>query len=271
MIPLLSQVPAAPPAVPTLPDVDPSILDTLQRLADSARAFRLPPIPTLPQALEHAENLPVLIGVGLCLVGLVYLLLGWKRYHLLMMANAGVAVALLAGSYAVQTGYSAYWHWAMLGGFAIGFLITWPLVRVFVALLGAITGGSVGYLLFQGIAKSLGRGEWMGLSWIGGVIGAILLALVAIKIFQLSVMILTTLQGSTLMIAGTLIIVLKFDEARSFARAHILGDPLFLPSLIGGVFLVGLLIQFVGLGKHKKKKQQEEVDAKEQTHRETEA
>lgn len=238
-----------------LPEADPSSWGEYQKqFCDFFQAHW----DTVPQSLDellsalkamHAGH-----GILLMVAGLFYLFVGWKLFKPLVMINAAILGAVLAASATVRLGFGEYWWVGMIAGGCVLGVAAWPMMKLFVALFGGALGAALGFSTFQAAVAMMGRPELLPYAWVGAAVGALVLALLAILLFQGAVMFATSLQGSGMFVCGLLCLLFKSpgieESLTETLRAH-------RPALLFTVVCLsaaGLLVQVLAAGRQQKQK-----------------
>lgn len=246
MIDMLAQLPLAAPKAP----------DPKPFLDELARNFP----PPRSEVLDHLQNLPAWEGAVLLLAGLIYMIWGWKIFKILVTANLAVAGFFL-GQMVTTLILSAQQHppastnwpiWGGLIGAAVLAILAWPLMKFAVSLMGAVAGALGGSHLWLYLAQTY-KPEWAQYSWVGGLIGLLLLGVLAFVIFRAIIMLFTSLQGAALAVAGAICLLLHIEAWHDPVRAKLLHSHHLLPLLIIIPAAVGFIYQAFSLTRTKKK------------------
>lgn len=240
----------------TEPAVDPQAVLQLRELVTTHWEQRPH---DLAELLADLSTMPVWHGLLLIGLGVLYLLLGWRVFKLLITLNAAVLGAVLGGAVTVQIGFADGWWIGMLvGGLLLG-VLAWPMMKLFVVLFGGAVGASLGMAAFGHVIALLDKPQWESYVWVGVVIGAALLGVLAAMLFRLGVMLLTAMQGSAMFLAGVVAVAFHVGQTGENIREFLLAnEPAALLAVLG-VGLAGLVTQSASFGRHEKRKA--EVDA----------
>jgi hypothetical protein len=276
-IPVSLEVPQ--PDLPDTPDMPAEVTDVIEKLSseegqglfqqisDGLDHVQVPAMSDLPELLDQLTAMPIWQGIALALFGMLYLTTGIKWFKILVSLNAGVFGGIAGGVLAIRMGAPEQWMVGMLiGGIGLA-VLAWPLMKTFVCLCGGLVGGVFGRIVFAQIATQAGHPEWMSYSWIGVVVGALLLAVCAIHLFKFGVMMITSLQGAIMVCAGLLCILLPLGSFGPSLRNHIETQPHLAFFALIGVTLVGLSIQlmhWMGIRKRAAQAKSEEAEKKEE-------
>ena len=276
-IPVSLEVPQ--PELPDTPEVPTEMTDAIDALSseegqgvfesisDWTSQVQIPDMSDLPKLLDQLTAMPIWQGIVLVLFGMLYLTTGIKWFKMLFALNAGVLGGIAGGVLAIRMGAPEQWMVGMLiGGIGLA-VLAWPLIKTFVCIFGGLVGGVFGRIVFAQIATQAGHPEWMSYSWIGVVVGALLLAVCAIHLFKFGVMMITSLQGAIMVCAGLLCILLPLGGFGPSLRNHIETQPHLAFFALIGVTLVGLSIQLMhwtGIRKRAAQAKSEEPAKKEE-------
>ena len=241
-----------PTKVPVeVPPVAKDIVNRLTELLQTLTAGELPDIPPLADCLDMLTNMNFLYGLGLCIVGLVYLLRGWKVFKLLVALNAATIGAVVGALITIQLGMPNEWWMGMLIGASVLGLLSWPLISIFIAVFGAVAGAALGYSAFYQIVMQLRHGELVPFAWVSAIAGAILIAILTFVIFRQCVVMLTAAQGGSMLTAGALCLLFKHPTLHEIITINILQRPSLLFIIVLSFTIIGLVVQFVNTNREK--------------------
>ncbi len=183
-------------------------------------------------------NFCLTMGLGtavlLMLIGAVYLMYGWSLFKGLVTLNAA-AVGGWAGSWiGVKAGYPLA---GMITGAVVLALLTFPLRKWAVAVMGALCGVVVGV----GVWRSVGLDAEM--SWAGALIGMISFGLASFILFRGSIIMYTSIQGAMMFIVGLLGMILKYQDVTPKITHNMLSQPLIFPIAVLVPTILGLVFQ----------------------------
>jgi hypothetical protein len=179
------------------------------------------------------------IGPGLAallvLVGVIYLLFGLNIFKALVMLNAacvGAAVGMLIADKA----NAAEIPLAITGAF-IAAVLTWPLMRWAVAIMGGVFGMLLGASLWRAF------GLEPTFAWAGGGMGLILFGLLSFILFRGCVMTFMSLQGAVMLVFGVLGLVFKYHEVTPRITSCFALKPFLLPMIVFIATVLGIVYQ----------------------------
>lgn len=224
------------PDIPT-PQMPDSTM--LKKIAD----FQVPSQAEFVEGLHGLEAVP---AVALLVLGAISLVVGWKVFKLLVVANAaylgGQAGAYLGNM--IQHNGEGMWLFGMVAGGLLLAALAWPLMRYAVSVMGGLAGSFLGYGVWQTIADMTGRATFSQHAWAGALIGLITLGLLAFVIFKLVVMIFTAFEGAVLTVCGGVALLLKYEPIGASLRETLTENPLVLPMLVIIPAVIGFALQY---------------------------
>jgi hypothetical protein len=183
--------------------------------------------------------LQAVIGISF---GVIILLYGWRIYKALTAITFGI-IGLQLGLM-IGARFQRPIPCAIVGCLLL-LVLAIPLMRWAVALLGAVAGG----ILAGGIWHSCNLPQQF--VWAGALTGIVAGFMISFVVFKLSVMLFTSLSGTSLVTVGVFALIYRYETfATQPPTTHLnqlyYGNGWFLPLLlIGGTFL-GILLQFRG-------------------------
>jgi hypothetical protein len=167
------------------------------------------------------------------ILGVILLLFGINIFKFVVMLNAallGAAIGAFIGEKAGNTAVGA-----TVGGFT-GAVLSWPLLKHAVALMGGVIGAVVGASVWRLLNLNP---EFF---WAGALCGGVTFGLLSFLLFRGCVMIYTALQGSSMVVVGILALVFKYQDLAPrltqalSAKAYILPIAIFIPAMCGLIF-----------------------------------
>lgn len=198
-----------------------------------------------PQALTaNLASLSVVWAVVLLAAGLVCLLNGYRIYKSVIIVM-GLAIGAFAGYYMGKQIQAAY---IVAGCLAILLAVgCWPMMKYAVAAFGGLAGAFVGAnawaacaRLMQDSAKAQAMAENY---WIGALIGLLLFGLLAFIVFKLSVVLFTSVSGSTFAVLGGVALLLQVPAWKQPVSESLSSHPVVVPLLIVVPAVIGLIMQ----------------------------
>ncbi|MFW6155078.1 MAG: hypothetical protein ACOC95_07680 [Planctomycetota bacterium] len=189
----------------------------------------------------HLDASP-LIALALMGIGLVFLTQGWKFYRQLITLSAGY-LGLLVGSRYAERMTEPHLDLVFILGFGAVFAaLAWPAIKWAVCLFGGVIGGLAGFALWRYTSLAFDAPDLAELAWVGGLMGVIIMGLLAFVIFQVVVVVVTSFQGGMLLISGLLALSFALDGPdRSLFRrldrdVALVPLMVFIPTIIGAIF-----------------------------------
>ena len=171
--------------------------------------------------------------------GVVCLFYGWRIFKILVGICFGL-VGLFIGVWINDKligGNNVIWLATIFTGLCAFFAI--PLMRWGVSSLGALAGAI------------LTAGAWLAFGlpadyfWAGGLVGLVAGGMLSFIVFKASVMLFTSLGGSTLVATGLLAIIYKYMEDLDHERLRglIFNEKWFIPAMVLIPMVIGMIVQ----------------------------
>lgn len=225
-----------------------------QPIADAIQALKEWRFPDRAEYVQSLLNLDPLHAVLLLAAGIVYMVYGWKIFKVLVVINAavlGCAVGAMLGDMAKTQNLPVIT--TVAGGLLLA-VLAWPLMRVAVAVMGALFGSLMGDTLWAYIAQAINRPGLEQYAWAGSLIGLITLGLLGFIIFQITVMLFTSYQGTLMGASGALALLLRYPSFKIDLENRLLNDIHLLPLIIAVPSVVGFTLQYFYFSKKGGKK-----------------
>lgn len=211
--------------------------------AQTAKETSVVPVDLIWEQITALSWLQALIAVSF---GAVYLFYGWRIFKVLTAVCFGM-LGLFAG---MRIGESMGGTNSVLWGGIIGLaslaVLSIPLVKWAVSILGAVAGG----IITSGMWYAVGLPQQF--IWAGAVIGIVAGGMISFIVFKISVMLFTSLGGAGLIIVGVLALLYRYElhqvhqnenEKADFVRSLVFTHDWFLPVVLIFATFVGMLIQ----------------------------
>lgn len=222
-------------------------MDTLfilaQASSQTAKQTSVVPVDLIWEQITTLSWLQALIAVSF---GAVYLFYGWRIFKVITVVCFGM-LGLFAG---MRVGESVSGTNSVLWGGIIGLaclaVISIPLMKWAVSILGAVAGG----IVTSGMWYAVGLPQQF--IWAGAVIGIIAGGMISFIVFKISVMLFTSLGGASLIIVGVLALLYRYelhqvnlhqDKKADFVWSLVYSHDWFLPVVLIFATFVGMLIQ----------------------------
>jgi hypothetical protein len=215
--------------------------------------YVLPKIFERIDTLAHPEKLvdtlaetTWVVGAIFLTVGLLCILQGYKLYK-------GVVI-LTALAMGIVLGYKLGQHiqaQTIVAG-CLGVLLAvaaWPFMKFAVSLCGGLAGAFIGANAWSGIATHLNATSPSinippDAYWAGALIGLVLFGMLSFILFELSVVLFTSVSGSVLAVLGIIALLLQVTAWREAIGNALKANPLVMPVLIVVPAVVGLVLQY---------------------------
>jgi hypothetical protein len=190
--------------------------------------------PSQSDLLNWCQHMTPGLAALLILLGVVYLIFGYKIFKGLVMLNAaavGAAIGLALGQ-RTEMGLALM----VLCGF-VAAAVTWPLMKWAVAVMGGLAGALLGATIWQtfGLDPTF--------AWSGALSGLILFGLISFILFRGSVTMYMSLQGAAMLIFGLLGMIDKYEQVAPKITNAMMMKPFLLPMAIIIPAIVGMLYQ----------------------------
>jgi len=211
------------------------------------QVFSRPDTLAHPQpVVDHLQHMGVLWAVLFTVVGLLCLFNGYRFYK-----TATVMIALACGLFlGYRLGKEIGAEYIVSG--CLGLLmavVCFPLMRYAIAVLGGVAGAFIGANVWSGLAR-------MGLEadassaaadnyWVGALLGLMLFGLLAFILFKMSIVVLTSVAGSTLAVLGAVALVMQIAPAETSTSivSSLEANALVLPILVFVPAVIGFILQ----------------------------
>ena len=223
-------------------------------IVEKLRNLQVPSQEEFVNTLTTIEAVPAML---MLLFGLVSLLLGWKIFKGLVIANATCIGGLLGwhlGSM-VKTGNGTMWLFGMIAGGLLMAALAWPMMKYAVSAMGGLAGSFLGYGVWLYVADMMGREDLVQHAWAGALIGLITMGLLAFVMFRLVVMTFTAFEGALLTVGGALALLLKAEPVAKDVQTALQNNVHMLPLLIILPAVVGFALQYNAVHKMSLRKQ----------------
>lgn len=172
-------------------------------------------------------------------VGIVYMLYGWRIFRVLVVicfGLVGMFLGILAGNHFGTT----------IGGGVLGLalfaIVSVPLMKWCVAVLGAIAGGALTGSVWYAFGLPL---DYI---WAGVIIGVVAGGLMSFILLKTSVMLFTGLGGSIIMMVGVLALIYQYetqimDPPTQHIYNSVYQNQWFLPVVFILPTIIGMIVQ----------------------------
>jgi hypothetical protein len=169
--------------------------------------------------------------------GVVCLFYGWRVFKILVIISFAILGMGLGIVLAGKVGGDNNQILGGVVGFVVLAVISVPLMRWAVSLLGAAAGG----ILTSGIWYACQLNEEYILA--GALIGIIAGGMISFIIFKVAVMLFSSLGGSGLMVTGILALLYLYPETTEQVKELVFNESWFLPAALLVPTVVGIIVQ----------------------------
>ncbi len=169
--------------------------------------------------------------------GVVCLFYGWRVFKILVIISFAILGMGLGIVLAGKVGGDNNQILGGAAGFVVLAIISVPLMRWAVSLLGAAAGG----ILTSGIWYACQLNEEYILA--GALIGIIAGGMISFIIFKVAVMLFSSLGGSGLMVTGILALLYLYPETTEQVKELVFNESWFLPAALLIPTVVGIIVQ----------------------------
>jgi hypothetical protein len=249
--PTLGQSAISPAAPQSMAEAVRNFFDVVAGMFSRGDALAQP-----DHVIHHLQALGAVWAVVFVIVGVLCMFNGYKFYRL-----ATVSVALFLGMFA------GYWFGGKIGApyivaGCLGVLLAtlaFPLMKYAVAVFGGLSGAFIGANLWSGVAHAINviASENAGAArsvipadeyWLGALLGLLICGMLAFILFKLSVVMFTSVSGSTIAVMGVLALLLSFEPWRETVSEGLKASQLVIPLLVFVPAAIGLILQEVNSG-----------------------
>ena len=220
---------------------DATVLDIVSNVFSRADTLAHP-----DSLMTQLQALSVVWAVVFLVAGIVCMFSGYKFYRAVTVIVA-MGIGMTAG-YALGHKIGAP---GVVGG-CLAILLAvacFPMMKYAVALLGGLSGAWVGANVWTAVCHVVNRGNpEMAQSaaakhWFGALLGLIICGMLAFVLFKLSVVLFTSVSGSTIAVLGILALLLQFKPWQEHIRSGLSAHALTIPLLVFVPALIGLILQ----------------------------
>ena len=226
-------------------------LTLAQQATDDTTVNLIPRIFNRLDTLAHPDNLVTaleqtgwVIASIFVVTGLVCLLQGYKLYK-------GVVILLaliLGGVVGYRMGQHIQAEIIVAGCLAVLLaVVAWPFMKYAVALAGGLAGAFIGANTWTALADQININTGTTVSpdayWAGALMGIILFGMMSFILFELSVVLFTSVSGSVLAVLGIIALLLQVPAWRESIGSSLKANPMVVPLLVIVPAVIGLVIQ----------------------------
>jgi hypothetical protein len=186
---------------------------------------------------QQIDSLGMLEAVTFISFGVVCLFYGWRVFKILVVINFGL-LGLVMGMAMVDK-IDGLNNQLMGGLVGMGVLavLSVPLMRWAVSILGATAGG----ILTGGIWYACGLPEQY--IWAGGLIGVVAGGMISFIIFKVAVILFSSMWGSGLVVVGSLAVLHNYSRTAALVQRLVFNEKWFLPVALIVPTVIGIILQ----------------------------
>jgi len=194
------------------------------------------------ELMDHLQQLPIVLAGVFIAIGLVCLLQGFRLYRMVVLIIA--LVVGLAVGYRLGQQVQAEIIVAVCLGVLLA-VVAWPMMKYAVAAAGGIAGAFIGANMWVAFATEMNRNGHQLITepWVGALVGLMALGLLSFILFELTVVLFTSLSGAVLATIGIMALLLQVPAFRDSIVQYISDKPVILPMLVAVPTVIGLVIQ----------------------------
>lgn len=246
----------SPEAIPDTASAGGALADAVRHLFEAMTSIfsRGDALASPEHLLPGLQKLGFVWALVLLTVGLLCMFNGYRWYKF-----ATVTIALFIGLFA------GYWLGEMIGApfvvagclGALLCVMAFPLLKYMVAVLGGLAGAFIGANLWSGIAHAANKiaashaapGEVArqvipaDAYWVGALVGLIVCGMLAFILWKLSIVLYTSVSGSTLAVIGALALLLSVDPWSATVAEGLSSSQIVIPLLVFVPAAIGLILQ----------------------------
>jgi hypothetical protein len=201
-------------------------------------------MPTLQEYVQYLSTMDPLQAVLLLGLGLVYMIGGYRLYKVLVTANAaflGFALGDTLGRLA-DNPHNLPLVSGVAGALLLG-VLSWPLMKIAVSVMGAVVGGVAGMLAWQYLCTAAGHPQLVDYSWTGGLLGMVGLGMLTFLTMPVTITLVTSLQGASMAVTGVLSVLLRYERFRPDVEDAVSNNMHILPLLVAVPAVIAVVIQ----------------------------
>jgi hypothetical protein len=186
---------------------------------------------------KQITSLGLLEALTFISFGAVCLIYGWRVFKMLVVISFGLFGLLLGITVSDKISGENTHIIGGLVGLGVMAVLSVPLMRWAVSILGAVAGGTV----TSGIWYACGLTEKY--IWAGALIGIIAGGMISFIIFKVAVILFSSLGGSGLIVTGTLALLYLYPQTTAKVEELVFTQKWFLPAALIAPTLVGVIVQ----------------------------
>jgi hypothetical protein len=201
---------------------------------EAAASERIVPIEWFWQQITTLEWLQAVTFISF---GVVCLFYGWRVFKILVVINFGLLGLILGMKVAAKLVGMNHQLMGGLIGMGVLAVLSVPLMRWAVCILGAAAGG----IFTSGIWYAAGLPEQY--IWAGGLIGVVAGGMISFIIFKVAVILFSSLWGSGLIVVGSLALLYINPKTSDLVQKLVFYRKWFLPLALMVPTIIGFILQ----------------------------
>ena len=182
-------------------------------------------------------SLNILEALTFISFGVVCLLYGWRVFKILVIISFALIGMLLGIAISSRIGGQNQQIIGAIIGLVLMALVSVPLMRWAVSILGAVAGG----IITSGVWYACGLPEQY--IWAGGLVGFVAGGMISFIVFKIAIMLFSSLGGSALVVTGLLALLYLYSPTAEDIQTIIFDHKWFLPVAVSVPTAIGMLIQ----------------------------
>jgi len=198
------------------------------------------------QLMPHLQSMSVVWAIVFLTAGLVCILNGYKFYKPVTVVLALLIGASVGWALGQKIQAESYITAGCLG--ALLAAASLPLMKYAVAIMGGLSGSFIGANAWTAVGRLMAESANKpntspDTCWIGALIGLVVFGMLAFILFKLSVVLFTSVSGSTLAVMGAMALLLQVPQWQGTVTKSMSSHTVVLPMLVLVPALIGLILQ----------------------------
>lgn len=196
--------------------------------------------------MPHLQSMSVIWAVVFLTAGLVCILNGYKFYKPVTFILALLIGASVGWALGQRIQAESYITAGCLGALMAAACL--PLMKYAVSIMGGLSGSFIGANAWTSVGKLIAEsGNKVNNSaetcWIGALIGLVVFGMLAFILFKLSIVLFTSISGSTLAVFGAMALLLQVPQWQTTVTKSMTSHTIVLPLLVLVPAIIGLILQ----------------------------
>ncbi len=222
----------------TIAQADPTVFDSVIEIFSRLDTLAHPE--TLLETLQSMSGIWAVIFLA---AGLICLFQGYKIYRTVTVILA-LAIGAFAGYY---LGKKINAEYVVAGCLAVLMAVScFPLMKYAVSLLGGLAGAFMGANSWSALGRLAGSGGDNSVAqhyWVGALVGLLVCGMLAFILFKITVVMFTSVSGSTIAVLGAVALLLQVDMFKQTIFDSISAHAMILPLLVLVPATIGFILQ----------------------------